>query len=39
MADSNKGTYGKVLVMAGAKNMAGASLLSARAAYRMEPDL
>lgn len=35
MADSNKGTYGKVLVMAGAKNMAGASLLSARAAYRM----
>ena len=29
MADSNKGTYGKVLVMA------GASLLSARAAYRM----
>ena len=35
MADSNKGTYGKILVMAGAKNMAGASLLSARAAYRM----
>ena len=30
MADSNKGTYGKVLVMAGAKNMAGASLLSDR---------
>ena len=33
--DSNKGTYGKVLVMAGAKNMAGAACLSARAAYRM----
>ena len=35
MPDSNKGTYGKVLVMAGAKNMAGAACLSARAAYRM----
>lgn len=33
--DSNKGTYGKVLVMAGARNMAGAAMLSARAAYRM----
>ncbi len=30
----NKGTFGKVLVIAGSKNMAGAALLAARAAYR-----
>ena len=34
MPDSNKGTYGKVLVIAGCKNMAGAAYLSAKAAYR-----
>lgn len=33
--DSNKGTYGKVLVIGGAENMAGACCLSARAAYTM----
>lgn len=33
-AYSNKGTYGKVLVAAGAVNMAGAAYLSALAAYR-----
>ncbi len=32
---SNKGTYGKVLVIAGSKNMAGACILSATAAYRV----
>ncbi|MCQ2492474.1 MAG: NAD(P)H-hydrate dehydratase [Lachnospiraceae bacterium] len=32
---SNKGTYGKVLIVAGAKNMAGACYLSAKAAYMM----
>lgn len=32
--DSNKGTYGKVLCIAGTKNMAGAAYLSAYAAYR-----
>ena len=32
---SNKGTYGKVLVIAGSKNMSGACYLSAKAAYRM----
>lgn len=32
--DSNKGTYGKVLVVAGHKNMAGAAFLSAKASYR-----
>jgi len=32
-AYSNKGTYGKVLVIAGCKNMAGACYLSAAAAY------
>ena len=32
---SHKGTFGKVLVIAGQKNMAGAAVLSARAAYRM----
>lgn len=31
---SNKGTYGKVLVIAGSVNMSGACFLSAKAAYR-----
>ena len=31
---SHKGTYGKVLILAGSKGMAGAAYLSARAAYR-----
>ena len=31
---SNKGSYGKVLVVAGQKNMAGASVLAGKAAYR-----
>lgn len=31
---SNKGTYGHVLVIAGGEDMSGASLLSAKAAYR-----
>ena len=31
---SNKGTYGKVLIVGGAKNMAGAAYLSGKAAYR-----
>ena len=31
---SNKGTYGNVLIVGGAKNMAGAAYLSAKAAYR-----
>lgn len=30
----NKGTFGKVLLTAGSRNMAGAAVLSARAAYR-----
>lgn len=30
---SNKGTYGKLLIIAGSVNMAGAAVLSARAAY------
>lgn len=30
----NKGTFGKVLVIAGSRNMAGAALLAAKAAYR-----
>lgn len=34
-AHSNKGTYGKVMLVAGSKNMAGAAYLSATAAYRM----
>ena len=34
-ADSNKGTYGKVLVIGGSKNMAGACCFSAEAAYAM----
>jgi len=33
-AYSHKGTYGKVLVAAGAKNMAGAACFAAKAAYR-----
>lgn len=33
--DSNKGTYGKVLVLAGSRNMSGAAYFSAEAAYRM----
>lgn len=31
----NKGTYGKVLIIAGSKNMCGAAYFSAKAAYRM----
>jgi len=31
---SNKGTFGKLLIIAGSANMAGAAILSARAAYR-----
>ncbi len=31
----NKGTFGKVLLLAGSVNMAGAAVLAARAAYRM----
>ena len=31
--DSNKGTYGKVLMITGSKGMSGAAYLSARAAY------
>lgn len=31
---SNKGTYGKVLIIAGCKGMSGAAYLSAKAAYR-----
>lgn len=34
-ADSHKGTFGKVLVVAGSPDMAGAAVFSARAAYRM----
>lgn len=30
----NKGTFGKVLLIAGSKNMAGAAILAARAVYR-----
>ncbi|MCD7922204.1 MAG: NAD(P)H-hydrate dehydratase [Clostridiales bacterium] len=33
-ADSNKGTYGKLLIFAGSYNMAGAAAFSAGAAYR-----
>ncbi len=33
-ADSNKGTYGRVLVVAGSKNMSGAAYFNAKAAYR-----
>ncbi len=34
-ANSNKGTYGRVLIAAGSHNMAGAAYLAAAAAYRM----
>lgn len=33
--DGNKGTFGKVLLVAGSVNMAGAAVLAAKAAYRM----
>ena len=33
-SDSNKGTYGRTLIIAGSKNMGGAAVLSASAAYR-----
>lgn len=33
IANSNKGTYGKVLVIAGSKGMSGAAYLAAKAAY------
>lgn len=33
-ANANKGTFGKVLIVAGSKGMAGAAYLSAKAAYR-----
>lgn len=35
MQDSHKGTYGKLLIIAGTKGMAGAAYLNALAAYRM----
>lgn len=33
--DGNKGTFGKILLMAGQENMAGACILAARSCYRM----
>ena len=33
--DAHKGTYGKVLMITGSQGMAGAAILSAKAAYRM----
>ena len=33
--DSHKGTYGKIGIIAGSKNMAGAAIFAATAAYRM----
>lgn len=33
-ADGNKGTFGKVLLVAGSDGMAGAAIMAARAAYR-----
>lgn len=33
--DSHKGTFGRILIIAGSENMAGAAVFSARAAYRM----
>ncbi len=35
MARTNKGSFGKVLVIAGSKGMSGACFLAAKAAYRM----
>lgn len=32
--DGNKGSFGKILLVAGSENMAGAAVLAARAAYR-----
>lgn len=37
--DSNKGTYGRLLVIAGSKGMAGAAYLNAHAAYMTGPGL
>ena len=34
-SDGNKGTFGKVLLIAGSYNMAGAAVLAARACYRI----
>lgn len=34
-AYSNKGSYGKILIFAGSRNMAGAAAFSGKAAYRM----
>lgn len=34
VADSNKGTYGRVLVVAGTKNMSGAAYFNGKAAYK-----
>ena len=34
-ADSNKGTYGKVLIIAGSRGMSGAAYLNGLGAYRM----
>lgn len=34
-ANSHKGTFGKILIIAGSETMAGAAVFSARAAYRM----
>ncbi|MDO5521421.1 MAG: NAD(P)H-hydrate dehydratase [bacterium] len=34
-SDSNKGDFGKVMVIAGSKNMSGACYMSAKAAYRI----
>lgn len=34
-ADSHKGSYGKIFLIAGSKGMAGASFLAAKAAYRV----
>lgn len=35
LSDGNKGTFGKVLLIAGSEGMAGAAVLSAKAAYRV----
>ena len=37
-ADSNKGTFGKVLIAAGSAGMCGAAYLSALTATEQEPD-